>query len=168
MGLVGLVAVAAGCGGAINTVRSAAGEDDTVDTPATLGGNLGTRVCVSNELDAAFEVYFGRADTSDSGEVSPGGRRCGEGTRFLGTDVGGDMNFADGAVRTVRFFATNPWAGPPELDLLDMDGLTGPCEMSASHPQVEGKKCIKFEREFELRRLEDTNWKEFLITVRNS
>ena len=169
MGLVGLVALIAGCGGAINTARSAAGEDDAAEAAATLGGNKGTRVCVSNELDAAFEVSFTRADTSDSGEVSPGGRLCGEGTRFLGTDVAGEMNFVDGRVRTVPFAATNPWAGPPELDVQNLGpGLDTSCGIITSSPQLVGKKCNSFEREFELQRLEDTNWKEFLITVRNS
>ena len=169
LGLVGLVALAAGCGGAINTVRSAAGEDDAAETPLTSGGNKGTRVCVSNELDAAFEVVFTRADTSDGGQISPGAQRCGEGTRFVGTDVAGEMRFADGRVTTVPFAATNPWVLPPELDVENLGaGLPTSCGIITSSPQLVGKKCNSFEREFELQRLEDTNWKEFLITVRNS
>lgn len=134
-------------------------------------GNLGTQICVFNdtgEIDG-ISVEFTRADTSSNGPLSRWGMsmRCGEGTRFIGTDVIGKIYFAKKGAATYEFDATNPWAGLPSGGFKqETTGanscLGGEFEVGSSGTYDDGVYSITMSRE------PDFRWKQFLLTIRPS
>ena len=168
-------AVLAGCGGAINTVRSAAGEDEAAASPATSGGNKGSRLCVTNETGGNFDVTFEKADTSAGGVITPGQSACGEGTSFMGNDVAGNIKFFEGT-NPMSFWASNPWAGSPRARLsTNGPGWSTDCSVGdsdATSGENKADRCFVNSQgataahQMELWRHGDTNWKEFEVIIR--
>ena len=165
----------AGCGGAINTVRTAVGEDEAAAAPATSGGNKGSRLCVTNETGGNLDVTFEKADTSAGGLITPGQSACGEGTSFLGNDVAGSIKFFEGT-NPMSFWASNPWAGSPRARLsTNGPGWSTDCSVGdsdATSGENKADRCFvnsqgaTLAHQMELWRHGDTNWKEFEVIIR--
>ncbi len=154
------------------TERLAAGEEEA---PATSGGNLGSRLCVTNQTGGNLDITFDKADTSSGGVITPGQSACGEGTSFMGNDVVGNIKFFEGT-NQMSFWATNPWAGSPrarlttngpgwstDCSLGDSDATSG--ENKADRCFVNSQGAIAA-HQMELWRHGDTNWKEFEVIIR--
>lgn len=134
--------------------------------------NKGSRLCVSNSTGGStLNVTFTKADTSSSGAIAPGQSACGEGTYFLGNDVAGEIKFPPGTNNTT-FDASNPWAGSPIARLLTAGpGWSTDCAVgnkdSTSGENVHDS-CFTPKFGFQLWRVTDTQWKEFVVIVRDN
>ena len=138
-------------------------------------GNLGTRVCLTNQTNGPIEILFSRADTSTgSGQVTAGGQACAEGTVFRGFDVAGSVTAASsaGSTLSMEFFARNPWMGAPRFAFYSMqptlpngDPIHYICTQSGwdvgeSHSMTDSGITI------DATRLADDQWKEFAVVIR--
>ena len=189
--VVGAGLILAGCGSAsdnttasdnakANTTLSVTGRlaaDEAVEdeAPATSGGNLGSRLCVTNETGGNLDVTFEKADSSSGGVITPGQSACGEGTSFMGNDVAGNIKFFEGT-NPMSFWATNPWAGSPRARLsTNGPGWSTDCSVGdsdATSGENKADRCFVNSQgavaahQMELWRHGDTNWKEFEVIIR--
>ena len=159
MGLAALCAVAL-----IGCARPEAARD---------AGNLGTRVCLTNQTNGPIEILFSRADTSTgSGQVTAGGQACAEGTFATDFDVVGSVTAASstGSTLSMEFFARNPWMGAPRFVIYSTEPTPDTplhyiCTQSGwdvgeSHSMTDSGITI------DATRLADDQWKEFAVVIR--
>ena len=140
--------------------------------PVGSGGNLGTRICIINESTRYRPfVTFSKKDSEiGAGTVAYQEQACGEGTFGSSTDVEGRIS-PDKALRTLNFYAKNPWIGKPSSAFAYADG-----------PGFKYDRCVSQEGfdvneeriwddgvvRYAVKRLPDNNWKQFTITVSDS
>ena len=159
----------AACGG--SEERSAAPEetpgDSVSESAAGLdgGGNLGTRVCVYNEDAPPLQVKFSRADSVNGpSDLRMGDQICGEGTRFAGSDVLGEIKVD--STLTMNLWGNNPWAGAPEAGVGQVGGFSCAGDESFDVNMVDTWDDGVLL--YTIKRLPDGAWKEFEIKISKS
>ena len=151
---------------------SAAPTSEPTEEPVGSGGNLGTRICIINESTRyrPFVTFSKKDSETGAGTVAYQEQACGEGTFASSTDVEGRIS-PDKALRTLNFYAKNPWIGKPSSAFAYADG-----------PGFRYDRCVSQEGfdvneeriwddgviRYAVKRLPDNNWKQFTITVTDS
>jgi hypothetical protein len=157
------------CGGSAE--RSAAPEEtpgeSVSESAAGLdgGGNLGTRVCVYNEDAPPLQVKFSRADSVNGpSDLKMGDQICGEGTRFAGSDVLGEIKVD--STLTMYLWGNNPWAGSPGAGVGQVGASTcaGRDGFDVNMVDTWDDGVLLYT----IKRLPDGAWKEFEIKISKS
>lgn len=162
------------------TERSAAAvEDNTQESSdplsdANVGAffGSGTNVCVKNSSSKTLPVTMKKADTSTGDNpLTPGGKLCIEGTYGGGQDVVFFLNLGDGNY-DMSINATNQSIGQPRFYLTQL--LANPASRAdlvsciyQGFASMEENATNDGVLEYTVRRLPDTNWKEFELTLRD-
>jgi hypothetical protein len=143
--------------------------DPLKDTNVEAVFGSGTNICVKNSSSKSLPVTLRTFDTSrGDNPLPPGKTLCIEGTFSGGQDVFFTVNLGEGNSH-MRVNATNQSIGPPRFYLVQVpvnspygrncifQGFTS-MEENASNDGV---------LEYTVKRLPDTNWKEFELTLRD-
>jgi len=145
-----------------DTARSAAPMEDTdADMNVQFGFSKSTRLCVINRSSNNIEVKFTKKDnTNGEGSLRSGSEACGSGTFSQGDDLTGTI-YVPKWSRSYSFGAVNTTGGIPSAEL-QPDG----CPQSRS-VYFENASAVKTDDvlQFTTKRLRDTDFKEFTITV---
>lgn len=142
---------------------------DPTDEPVGSGGNLGTRICIINESTRYRpSVTFSKKDSeTGAGTVAYQEQACGEGTFGSSTDVEGLIS-PDKQLRSLSFYAKNPWVGKPSSAFAYADGPGFKYDGCVSHEGFDVNEERVWDDgvvRYAVKRLPDNNWKEFTITV---
>lgn len=139
-----------------------------------LAGNLGTRICVINSWTDTINVTYPTKDTSTGeGDLQPGAQSCAEGTRFNGTDVGGEIMLPSPAL-PFEVGATNPWFGAPSAWIKQREGRdpneyawfnTHLCTDKSGMDVGESRSWDNGTERITITRSGDDQWKEFTLTI---
>ncbi len=155
------------------TERAAAASEDSTqessdpfnDTNVGATFGMGTNVCIKNLSSRTLPVTMGRFDTSrGDNPLPPGKKLCLEGTYSGGQDVDFNLTLGKGN-RDIIISARNQSIGWPLFYLSQEDNQYScifqgfaSMEENAAHDGV---------LEYTVKRLPDTNWKEFELTLRD-
>lgn len=125
------------------------------------GFSKSTRVCVINKSWTSIEVTFTRKDNSNGeGSLNPGDQACGDGTFMDGDDITGAIRVPKWN-RTYTFGAVNTNGGIPSA-ALQVDGCP---ETRSTYFENASGTNMDGVLKFTTKRLKDTSFKEFTITV---
>lgn len=139
------------------------------DTNAKAIFGSGTNVCVKNSSSKSLPVTLRTFDTSrGDNPLPPGKKLCIEGTYSGGTDVSFTFKLGEGNA-DVRIQATNQSIGQPRFYLFQDPGnpsFTRYC-IFQGFASMEENASNDGVLEYTVKRLPDTNWKEFELTLRD-
>lgn len=173
LALIGLTVSACG----EETKRAAAAlEDSGTSSSAPLNDakagalfGMGTEVCVQNSSTKTLPVSIRQADTSTGDNpLRPGTMLCVEGTYSGGLDVVFTLKMGAGNYDTY-INATNQSVGEPRFYLLQ----SVPSQTGGRHCIYQGFRSMEENSsndgvlEYTVKRLPDTNWKEFQVVLRD-
>lgn len=159
------------------TERAAAASEDNTqessdpfnDTNVGAIFGMGTNVCVKNSSGKSLPVTMRTFDTSSGDNPLPPGKKlCIEGTYGGSTDVSFTFKLGEGN-SNVRIQATNQSIGQPLFYLfqdLVKPSFTRYC-IYQGFASMEENASNDGVLEYTVKRLPDTNWKEFELTLRD-
>ena len=162
---IAMTALVAGCSD--DSARQASSPLDDQEVGALFG--TGTNVCIENKSSKSIPITIRRADTSDgSNPLLPGGLFCAEGTFTGGQDIVLKLDLGAGN-RAMWINATNQSLISPRFYLTQETSSGGRrnCIYQGFSEQEEVTTTDAI-LEYRVERLTDTNWKEFLVTVKDS
>ena len=146
--------------------RQAASPLDDQEVGALFG--MGTNVCIENASSKTVPITIDQADTrTGDNPLGPGGRFCAEGTFSGGQDVVMRLDLGAGN-RAVWINATNLSIGEPRFYLLqEWESDSSNC-IYQGFASMEEKVTEDAILQYAVKRLPDTDWKEFRVTLRDS
>jgi hypothetical protein len=130
------------------------------------GGNLGTRVCLTNATSKTVNINFETKDTATAeGAIQPGSQACAEGTFATDFDVLGYVNQGDPG--QLLFGARNPWAGAPRFGIYRSIGSSVAESICTASGWDVGEQHSMTTPDFlvTVTRLPDDRWKEFTVSL---
>lgn len=158
------------------TERSAAALEDNLQNSSAPFNDVnagalfgsGTEVCVQNSSTKTLPVRIKQADTSTGDNpLRPGTMLCVEGTYSGGSDVLFTLTMGEGNP-DMRIQATNQSLGQPRFYLLqdDPNAYSFHC-IYQGFASMEENSSNDGVLEYTVKRLPDTNWKEFQVVLRD-
>lgn len=161
---IAMTALVAGCSD--DSARQASSPLDDQEVGALFG--TGTNVCIENKSSKSIPITIRRADTSDgSNPLQPGGLFCAEGTFTGGQDIVLKLDLGAGN-RAMWINATNQSLISPRFYLTQETSSGGRNCIYQGFSEQEEVTTTDAILEYRVERLTDTNWKEFLVTVKDS